>query len=126
MFIGSYVAGAARIRRGHMSGQVKSALKSGVALALATGLVAAATLPAQAGSGGAFAAGLIGGTALGVIAGSAAAAAAAPPPPPPPPGYYAPAYAGGPYAPPPPRCWYEPQQVWDGYEYIVRRVRVCE
>ena len=103
-----------------MSGQVKSALKSGVALALAAGLVAAATLPAQA-DGGAFAAGLIGGTALGLIAGSAAASAAAPPLPPPPPGYYAPAYY-----PPPPRCWYEPQQVWDGYEYIVRRVRVCQ
>jgi hypothetical protein len=109
-----------------MSGQVKSALKSSVALALAAGLVTAATLPARAG-GGDFAAGLIGGTALGIIAGSAAASAAAPPPPPPPPPYYAPAYAGGPYPPPPPpRCWYEPQQVWDGYAYVVRRVRVCQ
>jgi hypothetical protein len=106
-----------------MSGQVKSALKSGVALALAAGLVTAVAMPAQAG-GGDFAAGLIGGTALGIIAGSAAASAAAPPPPPPPPGYYAPAYAG--YPPPPMRCWYEPQQVWDGYEYVVRRVRVCQ
>ena len=112
-----------------MSVQVKSALKSCVALALAAGLLTAAAMPAQAGNaGGAFAAGLIGGTALGIIAGSAAAAAAAPPPPPPPPpGYYAPAYAGGPYPPPPPpRCWYEPQQIWDGYEYVVRRVRVCQ
>jgi H+/Cl- antiporter ClcA len=112
-----------------MSDQVKSALKSSVALVLAAGLVTAVALPAQAGGdGGAFAAGLIGGAALGVIAGSAAAAAAPPPPPPPPPGYYAPAYAGGYPPPPPPRCWYEPQQVWDGYAgaYVVRRVRVCQ
>jgi hypothetical protein len=109
-----------------MSSQVKSVVKAGAALALAAGLASAVALPAQADSGGAFAAGLLGGTALGLIAGSAAASAAAPPPPPPPPPpYYAPAYDGGPYAPPP-RCWYEPQQVWDGYEYIVRRVRVCQ
>jgi hypothetical protein len=107
-----------------MSSQVKSIVKAGAALALAVGLASAVALPAQADSGGAFAAGLLGGTALGLIAGSAAASAAAPPPPPPPP-YYAPAYDGGPYAPPP-RCWYEPQQVWDGYAYVVRRVRVCQ
>ncbi len=114
-----------------MSEQVKSALKSGVALALAAGLVTAIALPAQAGDGGgAFAAGLIGGAALGVIAGSAAAAAAGPPP--------ATSAAAGLLcaglcrrpvsANPPPRCWYEPQQVWDGYvnAYVVRRVRVCQ
>ncbi len=102
-----------------------SAVKSGLALALAGSVMMAVTAPAQAGNGGAIAAGILGGTALGFIAGSAAAAAAAPPPPPPP--YYAPAYAPGPYAPPP-RCWYEPQQVWDGYAgaYVVRRVRVCD
>jgi hypothetical protein len=90
----------------------------------------AVAAPAQAGDGGAIAAGIIGGTALGFLAGTAAAAG--PPPPPPPPGYYAPyapAYAPGPgpYGPGP-RCWYEPEQVWDGYAnaYVVRRVRVCD
>jgi hypothetical protein len=110
-----------------------SAVRSGLALALAGSVMVAVAAPAQAGNGGAIAAGILGGTALGFIAGSAAAAAAAPPPPPPPPPpYYAPAYAPGPgpyYPPPPgPRCWYEPQQVWDGYTgaYVVRRVRVCQ
>jgi hypothetical protein len=108
---------------------IGSAVKSGLALALAGSVMVAVAAPAQAGDGGAIAAGILGGTALGFIAGSAAAAAAAPPPPPPPPGYYAPAYAPGPgpYGPGP-RCWYEPQQVWDGYAgaYVVRRVRVCD
>lgn len=108
--------------------RIGSVVESGLALAVAGSLVFAATAPAQAGGAGAFVAGIIGGTALGFVAGSAAAAAAAPPPPPPPPGYYAPAYAPGPgpYGPPP-HCWYEPQQVWDGYAgaYVVRRVRVC-
>lgn len=89
--------------------------------------MAAVVVPAQAGDGGAIAAGIIGGTALGLIAGSAAAAAAGPPPPPPPPPYYAPAYAPGPgpYGPGP-HCWFEPQQVWNGYAYVVRQVRVCD
>jgi hypothetical protein len=104
-----------------------SAVKSGLVLALAGSVMVAFAAPAQAGGGGAIAAGILGGTALGFIAGSAAAAAAAPPPPPPP--YYAPAYAPGPgpYYGPGPRCWWEPQQVWDGYTgaYVVRRVRVC-
>jgi hypothetical protein len=107
-----------------------SAVKSGLALTLAGSVVIAVAAPAQAGDGGAIAAGILGGTALGFIAGSAAAAAAPPPPPPPPPGYYAPAYAPGPgpYYGPGPHCWYEPQQVWDGYAgaYVVRRVRVCD
>jgi hypothetical protein len=111
-----------------MSMNIGSAVKSGLALALAGSVVLAVTAPARAGDGGAIAAGIIGGTALGFIAGSAAAAAA-PPPPPPPPGYYSPAYAPGPgpYGPGP-RCWYEPEQVWDGYAnaYVVRRVRVCD
>ena len=106
---------------------IGSAVKSGLALALAGCVVVAVAAPAQAGDGGAIAAGILGGTALGFIAGSAAAAAPPPPPPPPPP-YYAPAYAPGPgpYAPGP-HCWWEPQQVWDGYAgaYVVRRVRVC-
>jgi hypothetical protein len=104
-----------------MSNKIGSALKSGVALGLAVGVFALAVAPAQAGDGGAIAAGIIGGTALGVLAGAAVAGAAAPPPPPPPPPpYYEPAYA------PRPHCWYEPQQVWNGYAYVVQRVRVCQ
>jgi hypothetical protein len=83
--------------------------------------------PATAGDGGAVAAAAIGGLALGALAGSAAAGAYGPPPgyyPPPAPAYYpaAPAY----YPPPPPRCWWEPQEVWNGWAFVVRRVRVCE
>jgi hypothetical protein len=104
-----------------MSNKIRSVLKSGLALTLAAGVLSSAMVPAQAGDGGAIAAGILGGTALGVIVGSSIARPA--PPPPPPPGYYEP----GAYAPPPPpRCWYEPQQVWDGYQYVVRRVRVCQ
>lgn len=92
-----------------------------MALCLAIGISGLTAVPSQAGNGGAVAAGIIGGVALGALAGAAAANAA---PPPPPPYYYAPAYA----PPPPPRCWFEPRQIWDpyAYAYVVRRVRVCE
>ncbi len=99
-----------------MSKTIGLLVKTGLALGLTAATMTASVVPSQAQNGGAIAAGIIGGTALGVIAGSALAA----PPPPPPPVYYAPAYA-----PPPPRCWYEPQQVWNGYAYVVQRVRVC-
>jgi hypothetical protein len=94
-------------------------IRIGLALGVAAATLATASVPADAGDGGAVAAGVIGGMALGAIAGSALAGAAGPPPPPPP-VYYAPVYA-----PPPPRCWYEPQQVWTGYAYVIQRVRVC-
>lgn len=88
-----------------MSNFIKTALKAGMALGLTAGLLTAAAMPAQAGDGGAIAAGIIGGTALGVMVGAAAANAAPPPPPPvyyppppPPPAYYAPAAAPGPEA----------------------------
>ena len=72
------------------------------------------TTPATAG-GGDVAAGLLGGLAVGTIVGSAVAQ----------PRYY---YY---YAPPPvylpgPRCWLESERVWDGYGYVIQRVRVCE
>jgi hypothetical protein len=39
--------------------------------------------------------------------------------------YYGPAYGPAPvYAEP--RCWVEPEDVWNGYTYVRRRVRVCE
>ena len=104
-----------------MSKMIGSALKAALALGLAASVMTAAAMPAQAGDGGAIAAGIIGGTALGIMAGAAAAGAA---PPPPPPGYYAPGPA---YYAPGPRCWYERRRVWDpdGDEYIIRPVRIC-
>ena len=93
-------------------------LRTFLALSVAAATLSSFSLPAKAGDGGAVAAGILGGTALGFIAGTAAASA---PPPPPPPVYYAPVYA----PPPPPRCWYEPQEVWNGYAYVIERVRVC-
>jgi len=106
-----------------MSFKNRWAFKSVIAIGLAGGLMTAAALPAQAGDGGAIAAGIIGGTALGVLAG--AAIANSPPPPPPPPYYYRPGPA---YYAPPPHCWYERHRVWDeDYDgYVVRPVRVCE
>ena len=104
-----------------MSKKIGSALKSALALGLAASVVTAVAMPAQAGDGGAIAAGIIGGTALGIMAGAAAAGAAPPPPPPP---YYAPGPA---YYAPGPRCWFERRRIWDddGDGYVVRRVRVC-
>ncbi|MEJ0094319.1 MAG: hypothetical protein WDN46_13040 [Methylocella sp.] len=94
-------------------------IRFGLALSFTAAALATASVPAQAQDGGAVAAGLLGGLAIGAIAGGAIAGAA-PPPPYGPYGYYAPAYA-----PPPPRCWWQPQQVWNGYAYVVERVRVC-
>lgn len=102
-----------------MSKKIGLALKSALALGLAASVVTVVALPAQAGDGGAIAAGIIGGTALGMMAGAAAAGAAPAPPPPP---YYAPGPA---YYAPGPRCWFERRQVWDGYEYVIRPVRIC-
>lgn len=84
--------------------------------------------------GGAVAAGLIGGLALGAIAGGALAASrpaygyeALPPPPPryrPAPVYYAPPRVV--YEEQPVYCEWRRQKVWiDSYTYQVRRVRVC-
>jgi len=95
--------------------RIDQALKTALAVGLAAGTLASVASPASAGDGGAIAAGIIGGAALGAIVGSAAAA-------PPPPPYY-PAYAP---PPPPPHCWWERQSVWDGYGYVPRRVRVCD
>src|SRR4051794_32543883 len=72
------------------------------------------------GGGGAVAAGVIGGLAVGALAAGAARPYAYP-------------YAYGPapvYAPAPvygpPACWYEREDVWNGYMYVPRRVRVCQ
>ena len=77
------------------------------ALSVFSGLI---TTPATAG-GGDVAAGVLGGLAVGALVGSEAAQ----------PRYYAPyVYVPG------PRCWLEHERVWDGYGYVIQRVRVCE
>ncbi len=95
----------------------RQCLAAGLAAVLAGSCIGAS--PAKADSGGALAAGLLGGFAAGAIAGSAAAR----------PYYYdyPPYYAPAPvYVPAPaPICWYEQRNVWDGYGYIVQPVRVC-
>ena len=75
--------------------------------------------PAEARYGGAVAAGVVGGLALGAIAGSAAANSGY--------GYGYPAYAPPPpvYGPP---CYFTRQATYDPYGNFAgyRRVRVCE
>ncbi len=95
------------------------AIGVGVVLSVTAAPLATVCVPARADDAVAVAAGLLGGLAVGAIAGSAIAGAA---PPPPPYGYY---YAPA-YAPPPPRCWFQPQEVWNGYYYVVEQVRVCQ
>jgi hypothetical protein len=76
-----------------------------------------ASTPASAGNGGAVAAGVIGGLAVGAIIGSQAAA---------PRSYYGgPGYVEPVYGPPP-RCWIERRDFVDPYGNLrVRNVRVC-
>ena len=88
-----------------------------VLVAAATMAAALAPAPARAGNGGAVAAGVLGGLAVGAIVGSAAAQ----------PRYYAPAPVY--VAPPPPSCyWTRGQPVWDGYRgmWVRPRVQVCD
>jgi hypothetical protein len=91
-------------------------IRTVLALTVTAASLTSVSLPAHAWDGGAFVAGLIGGTAAGALAGAAIASA-----PPPPPVYYAPAYV----PPPPPHCWWEPRQVWTGYAWVIQQVRVC-
>jgi hypothetical protein len=88
-----------------------------VLVAAATMAVALAPAPARAGNGGAVAAGVLGGLAVGAIVGSAAAQ----------PRYYAPAPVY--VAPPPPSCyWTRGEPVWDGYRgvWVRPRMQVCD
>lgn len=98
-----------------------------------TAIAAAATLtiaaiaapqPAQARDGGAIAAGIIGGLAVGAIIGSAAQGG---------PSYrtyYDEPYRRRHYRPARvysrPHCFWSRERVWDGYEWYHRRVRVCD
>jgi hypothetical protein len=90
-----------------------------IAAAATLGLAAiAAPQQAEAHDGGAIAAGIIGGLAVGAIIGSAAA--------------HGPYYYGRPayYGPGPAYygsgCYWTRQRVWDGYDWHMRRVRVCD
>lgn len=94
--------------------------KTLTALAAATtiALASVAAPPKAEARGGAIAAGIIGGLAVGAIIGSAAAHG----PYYRPYGYYGPApvYYG-------PRCYWTRQRFWDGYGgWYSRRVRVCD
>jgi hypothetical protein len=92
-----------------------------LAFAATLGLPAvAAPQPAEAGHGGAVAAGVIGGLAVGAIIGAAAASG--------PyygygPGYYYadPAYYSYGYG----GCYWTRQRFWDGWGWRIRPVRVC-
>lgn len=103
--------------------------RAAIASALVLSTIGLAASPAAADwryghryRGGDVAAGVLGGLAIGAIAGSALAR-----PLPPPPVYYRPAPAYVYEAPPPVTCYWTRQQVWiDRYTYQVRRVRVCE
>ena len=93
----------------------------GLIVLVAAATMAAAVLPApaQAGNGGAVAAGVIGGLAVGGLLGAAAAQQ---------PRYYAPApvYVEEPRGP---RCyWTRGEPVWDDYRGVWRRPRmqVCD
>ena len=86
---------------------------SALATAGVIGLAAvAAPAPAQAGNGGAVAAGVVGGLAAGAIIGSAVAP------------NYGYAYYGGPYAYS--RCYFVRERVWTNHGPTWRRVRVCD
>lgn len=89
-----------------------------IAAAATLAVVAVATpAPAHAGNGGAVAAGIIGGLAVGAIIGSTAARGGP---------YYGGHYA---YSPGPvyyaPSCYWTRQRVWDGWGWHSQRVRVC-
>jgi len=92
-------------------------MKNVIALAAATGIAVAlaASTPAEARHrGGAVAAGIVGGLAIGALIGAAASQ----------PAY---GYAPGPvyYYEPYPRCYWQRELVWDGFAWRRTRVRVC-
>lgn len=96
-----------------------------VALAAVATIGAAALTapaPAQARDGGAVAAGVLGGLAVGAIIGGAAANG----------GYYGPGpgpgygYYGGPAYVAGPPCYWHRERFWDGYGWRVRRVQICD
>jgi hypothetical protein len=100
------------------------ALRSGVILgALAVGALALGANEASAqwrhrGGGGWGGPGIAAGVLGGVAAGAIIAGAGNP--------YYGYGPAPVPVYGPGPRCWFEREDVWNGYNYVRQRVRVCE
>ncbi len=72
-------------------------------------------------NGGAVAAGVVGGLALGALAAGAANGGYGGGY-----GYGGPGYAAPAYGPGYRDCYITTQRAWDGYRYVVERVRVCE
>ena len=101
---------------------MKKTFTAGIAAVVLGATSVAATAPAQARNGGAIAAGVVGGLALGAIAGSAAANAGGGGY-----GYGYPAYGPAP-APVYGGCYFTRQATYDPYGNFAgyRRVRVCE
>jgi hypothetical protein len=95
-----------------------------VAAAAAIAVAGTVSQPAHAGDrGGAIAAGVLGGLAVGAMVGAAASQPRYAPPPP--------AYVVDEpvYAAPPPRCyWTRGEPTWDGYRgvWVRPRVQVCD
>lgn len=96
-------------------------IRTGLTLSLALTSLVAVAVPSRARDSGAVAAGVVGGLALGALAGAAAAHAA---PPPPPQTQYVPVYVQRPRRAPR-YCWYERREVYDGQDYVASKVKVC-
>lgn len=101
---------------------MKKVFSAGIVAAVIGAGLFSGTAPAQARNGGAIAAGVVGGLALGAIAGSAAANAG---------GGYGYGYGYPAYAAPAPAyggCYMTRQATYDPYGNFAgyRRVRVCE
>jgi hypothetical protein len=107
----------------HRSSVTSRRLMCATAAALTVGGLLLPIQPAAAGDGGAVAAGIIGGLAVGALAAGAVRPA-------PPPVVYETrrVYA----APPPvayvdePECGWRRERFWDGYGWRIRRVQVCD
>ena len=101
---------------------VSALAAAGLTLALSAQSADAQYYHRRGPSGGAVAAGVIGGLAVGALA----AGAASRPYYGPAYGYGYPAYGAAPvYVEPGPVCYFEREDVWNGYGYVPRRVRVC-
>lgn len=102
-----------------------AALLLGIGVSLAAAPAAADWRHGHRYHGGDVAAGVLGGLALGVIAGGALAGSL---PPPPPPVYYRPVRPTYIYEEPEPVvCYWTRRKVWlDSFTYQVRRIRVCD
>jgi hypothetical protein len=104
-------------------------VRTGLTLSLAFISLMAVSVPSRASDGGAIAAGMLGGVMLGTIAGAAAAHAAPPPQQTrvqyvPSRVQYVPVYVQA--KPRAPRhCWIERREVYDGEDYVARKVKVC-